>query len=668
MVGRVRRAVQIGAAGAVLAAGLASAGPPTGGALPPQLTLILHVAGNGEIPIDATGVALNVTVTNPAAAGYLTVHPCLAPAPVASNLNYVADQTVPNFVVSGLDADGDVCITTMTITDVIVDVAGYIPAGSLIVPLDRPQRFLDTRDGTGATRARVTGGQVLAVPVAGVHGVPVDADTVIFNTTVVSPYLAGYVTVFPCGQPLPPTSSVNFTAGTIVPNLTIAGIGVGGAVCIFSTVDTDLVADVAAYVPAGASGLTMLPAPTRLVDTRIGLGGPVAPIDNGVRTMQVGGVNGVPAGASAALVNLTATEGTAAGYAAAFPCGVGVPLVSNLNFGRAQNVANAAIVKLAADGTMCLTANTTVHAVVDVVGYLSGAAAIVPITPRRIVDTREGVEPSCHRGIDITVDAGGMQTFRSYDTASGARLPDYQGLPVVWGAHAFVMGDCSTVVVGVADGAGQLWRFSTTGTLVENRRIAPFIPSADAVASDREVFALGAFGSVLRVDTDQVLFTLPDLGIADGGGLRNWHLIGASDDGTVLAMSALGPDTTRGLQFDVYLFATDGSLLDGVSLPVGVYPIAVSPDLAYVLSLSRVGDGGHYEVETFGNEIVATFPEVEGAFNLSALGFATSGIVNACRLPGTATSPVAGTAMRWEYFTAIRPWSTTAMPCLEVVG
>ena len=64
----------------LLASGVATAGPPTGGALPPQLTMVVAVAGVGEIPIDAVGAAVNVTVTNPARAGYVTVHPCRDPA------------------------------------------------------------------------------------------------------------------------------------------------------------------------------------------------------------------------------------------------------------------------------------------------------------------------------------------------------------------------------------------------------------------------------------------------------------------------------------------------------------------------------------------------------------------------------------------------------------
>jgi len=49
---------------------------PSGGALAPVLTLDIPIAGLGGVPSDAVGVALNVTVTNPASAGFLVVYAC----------------------------------------------------------------------------------------------------------------------------------------------------------------------------------------------------------------------------------------------------------------------------------------------------------------------------------------------------------------------------------------------------------------------------------------------------------------------------------------------------------------------------------------------------------------------------------------------------------------
>ena len=258
---------------------------------------------------------------------------------------------------------------------------------------------------------------MLEVPLAGIGGVPIDSSAVVFNATAVQPGAAGFLTVFPCGQSIPETSTLNFAAGGIVPNLVVSALGVDGKVCFYSNVDTDVVADVAAYATGGGSGLTTLDRPHRLVDTRIGLGGPTAPVEAANRVVAVGGQSGVPADATAAIVNLTATGGSATGYAAAFPCGGAVPTVSNLNFTAGANVANLAIVKLAGDGTMCLTANRAVDVVVDVLGYTGGQAAFVPLVPARLYDSPRA---STHHVGSLSTSGSSASVARSSCTRRAA--------------------------------------------------------------------------------------------------------------------------------------------------------------------------------------------------------------------------------------------------------
>ena len=54
------------------------------------------------VPAGAAAVAINVTITEPAASGFVTVFPCQADLPVVSNLNYVAGQVVANLVQIGV--------------------------------------------------------------------------------------------------------------------------------------------------------------------------------------------------------------------------------------------------------------------------------------------------------------------------------------------------------------------------------------------------------------------------------------------------------------------------------------------------------------------------------------------------------------------------------------
>jgi len=117
----------------------------------------------------------------------------------------------------------------------------------------------------------VVGGSTLELLVSGVAGVPVDADAVVLNVTAVDARAPGFVTVYPCGQPRPQASNLNYTAGQTIPNLVIAKPGNGGKVCMFSPATVDLVADVSSYFPAG-SGFAPIPNPTRVLDTRTGTG------------------------------------------------------------------------------------------------------------------------------------------------------------------------------------------------------------------------------------------------------------------------------------------------------------------------------------------------------------------------------------------------------------
>ena len=139
----------------------------------------LVVTGRGGVPATGVGaVALNVTVTNPAAPSFLTVWPTGAPRPTAANLNFVAGQTVPNMVVAKVGAAGEVSIYNFGgDVDVVVDVMGWFPTGSAYTGLT-PARLADSRPGYPTIDGVLTGsgplgaGATREVPVVGRGGVP----------------------------------------------------------------------------------------------------------------------------------------------------------------------------------------------------------------------------------------------------------------------------------------------------------------------------------------------------------------------------------------------------------------------------------------------------------------------------------------------------------------
>ncbi len=89
--------------------------------------MTVTVAGNGGVPASgAKAVVVNVTVVNPTAASALTVWPDGTTRPLASDLNFVPGQTVPNLVVVKLSATGQIDIFNgVGSTQVIVDVVGW---------------------------------------------------------------------------------------------------------------------------------------------------------------------------------------------------------------------------------------------------------------------------------------------------------------------------------------------------------------------------------------------------------------------------------------------------------------------------------------------------------------------------------------------------------------
>jgi hypothetical protein len=631
---------------------------PSGGALPPPLTLMLQIAGESGVPADAVGVALNVTVTNPMAAGFLTVYPC-GDRPLASNLNYVADQTVPNFVIAALDPDGAVCIDTMTTTDVVVDLAGYIPAGSDVTPLPAPTRFLDTRIGLGVP-SRVGGLTVTEVPLAGAFGVPADAQSVVINATVVDPEAAGFISVFPCdggGLINGGTSTLNFAAGQIVPNLVTTTVGEAGKVCVYSTVGADLVADVAAYVPAGGTGLTTMPFPRRFVDTRFGVGGPVARLGSDVRTVAIGGVNDVPADAGAVIANITATNGSAAGYIAAFPCGQPVPLVSNVNFLPGQSIANMAVVALGPGGQLCMRSMVPVDVVVDVTGYVTDTSAFVPLPPSRVYDSREGVDPPCG-GMAVAHSTTVGQPKNFVLLRPGNALPQaLMGQPT-WEPpiSAFIDPTCRISLTGFDQAGAVIYEYTRDG--VPLRHYRPVLPfslrelTATAFGLVGLVEADAGGGRIVHIESGATLAVLPTTHRADGA-VTPWGWLGATDDGSLLAVQRYLGD----LRWEVAYWDDSGQSLGAVTLPQGYLPTELSPAGSYLTVSTETGlTGRDLAVTTLDGTLVANLARGRASW------FMNDGSLATCiETPTSQLLPM----VRWDLFGAPTPLagSQWGVPC-----
>ena len=264
---------------------------------------------------------------------------------------------------------------------------GFVPAA--------PRRVFDTRDGTGGRSAPLGAGETWTFVIAGSDGVPHDAAAVALNLTSVGATAPTFVTVSPTGQVRPFASNLNPVPGAAVPNLVVARVGAGGAIDLFNNSGSvHLVGDVVGWFTTTSTvGLEALP-PARLLDTRDGTGGTLGPLGPGQSIdLQVSGVAGVSEGSVAVALNVTATEPTHPSYLTVWPTGEDRPLASSVNMAPRQTVPNLVLAKLGDGGRVSIYNHSGAsHVVVDVLGCFGDGVAsrFVPLSPARVLDTRDG--------------------------------------------------------------------------------------------------------------------------------------------------------------------------------------------------------------------------------------------------------------------------------------
>jgi hypothetical protein len=298
------------------------------------------------------------------------------------------------------------------------------PAGSAPTPVPQPftsmapVRLVDTRPGTPGAAETVYGAGGLGQPVpantdlvldvTGVGGGPADATAVVLNVTATEPTASGWITVHPAAN-VPTASNLNFAPGQTVAVHVTATVGPDGNVRLYNSHGrTHLVVDVAGwYGPSGGgnAGLTPLATPGRAFDSRpgtpghaegpFGESGRTAPLGAGQSVnLKLAGTGGVPADATAVVVNLTVTGPTANGWFTMYPTGAGLPNASSLNFVPGLTVANLVVMPVGTNGQVTLrNSHGSSHAVVDVIGYFragAGARYVALDPPTRDLDTRLG--------------------------------------------------------------------------------------------------------------------------------------------------------------------------------------------------------------------------------------------------------------------------------------
>jgi hypothetical protein len=328
--------------------------------------LTVPIAGTGGIPLDATAAVASVTAVEPCADTFLTVFPCGNPLPTASMVNADAFAIVANSAVVRLGG-GALCVYSPQPSDVIVDISGWIaPTGLRTTPVS-PVRLIDTRAGEKQAlttpQHRLGAGQLLTVDVGALPGSDPSAAAATVNITAADPAGDGFLSVLPgpCASvSIPPsTSNLNVTRGRDVAASATVRLG-NGQLCVFASTETDVVVDLQAYHGVTGGAVTAV-TPLRLVDTRdsnhVGAGIPLA--------LELGSAT------AAVIVNLTAVEPAGRGFLTLYPCGAGVPTVSNLNVVAGTVVANRAIVSTVGSSQFCVYSSVDTDVVIDVEGFIT---------------------------------------------------------------------------------------------------------------------------------------------------------------------------------------------------------------------------------------------------------------------------------------------------------
>jgi surface antigen len=255
-----------------------------------------------------------------------------------------------------------------------------------------PARLLDTRTGVGAPVAKVQAGKAVTVQVTGRAGVPATGvDAVLLNVNTTAPAAAGYLTAHADGTTQPGSRAVSYAAGGVTTTLVLSKVGTDGRVRLYTSATTDLSADLVGWSPTG--GYVSGGAPTRVLDTRTGLGAPKARLAaGGTLTLPLAGKAGIPAtGAAAVLLDVSAATPTTAGWLTTWPAGTTRPAAPQLRYEAAGAATGLVEARLGTNGAVTIHSTAQTDVLVDVVGWLPTGADQVALGPTRILDSQTGL-------------------------------------------------------------------------------------------------------------------------------------------------------------------------------------------------------------------------------------------------------------------------------------
>lgn len=253
---------------------------------------------------------------------------------------------------------------------------------------NRPGQPADGTRKIPADLYRAAPGSSTVVRIRGNGPVPATGvAAVVLNITAVEA-TPGYWQAIPTGgaTAIGASSNLNITASSPTqPNTVVVPVGADGTITVYSETGGFLLVDVMGYFTDATgdttrNGLFVPVRPNRLLDTRSGVGVAQGIVpDRGTITLnpRAASTGDLVLGdgiATAAFLNVTATESRAGGYVQVLPTGEAVAGdSSNLNVAAAgQTIPNAVFAKLSATGQLSLYTYSSTHLLADVAGWFLG--------------------------------------------------------------------------------------------------------------------------------------------------------------------------------------------------------------------------------------------------------------------------------------------------------
>ncbi|WP_139178828.1 hypothetical protein [Curtobacterium sp. MCBA15_005] len=556
-------------------------------------------------------------------------------------------------------------------------------------------RIFDTKSGIGGYTTAMPANTYRSVPVAGSAGIPSNgtAGAVSVIVTVSEASASGAVLGRPSANA--DETVLGFYGADKASFPAVLAIGADGAIRVKSQSSVRMSIDVQGYYTSNVDGTApggFVPlSGARVVDTRSGLGttqGVVA--DGSTRTVQITGTAGVPAGASAAIVNLIAANTTStAGYFTPYAAGTTRP-GTVLSYGASGNTAIQAQVPLSADGKITIyNRSSTPNLIVDVQGYFTasngGGSVFTPGTGR-VFDSRasgtailsgnetRAITVAGRAGVPVmssgltavvftltAVNAG--SAGRAIVWANGTKRPETTALNFDQGtAHSNTV----TAPLGANGKISLLNYASATDYVIDVQGwyanpTAPTVScpnyeagSWSATIPDQAISCTvtaparaGGSGTIeVTVDSDPVTFQRSDTGATSVNvlvdNLPGQHTITARD------ISGTASNTSGSYGFGLGDWATKTVTAD----PATGSTVSLNPELSvYVLDDDIPADAAIvYAVKNSAGTIVATSPSVNDSWNVPA-GVLTNGA--AYTWQATITGASGG---REDLSTVTTPW------------